>query len=70
MDKNYEAESAVRTGDKVAQLEYGHAIVPGGTLDVFEPVWCDRVKAHTAETRRRDNHEKDQYSVSCPQKRD
>jgi len=37
----------------------GLAIVPGGTLDVFEPVWCDRVKAHTAETRRRDNHQKD-----------
>jgi len=37
----------------------GLAIVSGGTLDIFEPVWCDRVKAHTAETRRCDNHQKD-----------
>jgi len=37
----------------------GLAIVPEGPLDIFEPVWCDRVKAHTAETRRRDNHQKD-----------
>jgi len=27
----------------------GLAIVPGGTLDMFEPVWCGRLKARKGE---------------------